>query len=79
MAGLPNITGQILHGVTDGYSNVNNGFIGVSLYDANNRAQGKLPFRAENWSFNASRSNPIYGKSNTVTPLSLSAKIVLKY
>ena len=29
--------------------------------------------------FNASSSNPLYGNSSTVTPLSLAAKIVLKY
>lgn len=29
--------------------------------------------------FNASLSNPIYDNSDTVTPLSLSTKIVLKY
>ena len=67
-AGLPNITGTIHQGVTDGYINVDNGFIGASLYNLNNRASGGLPFRVENWSFDASRSSSIYGNSTTVQP-----------
>ena len=67
-AGLPNITGQIGHGVTDGYGNTDNGFITASLYSANNRAQGGAGFRVEDWSFDASRSSSIYGNSTTVQP-----------
>lgn len=71
-AGLPNITGTIFHGVTDGYTNVDNGFIGASLYSSNNRASGSLPFRVENWSFDASHSSALYGNSNTVQPQTIS-------
>ena len=31
------------------------------------------------FNFNASRSSAIYGNSGTVTPLSLSTKLILKY
>ena len=31
------------------------------------------------FNFNASRSSSIYGNSSTVTPLSLSTKLILKY
>ena len=83
MAGLPNITGDIstAHGVChyDGFNTGTNSALVAS------NATGVLPDGIQNakglktLSFNASRSNPIYGKSSTVTPLSLSAKIVLKY
>lgn len=43
----------------------------------NNTADGTSGAAVVN--FNASSSNPIYGKSTTVTPLSLSAILIIKY
>ena len=73
-AGLPNITGYIeisKHGGTNTWWNWSG-----ALYSSNNgirhAGNGQLDNTKDNWNsaldFNASRSNPIYGKSSTVQP-----------
>ena len=77
VAGLPNITGS-----TRLYSypaeEVDTGALyredGAGYVD-NSIGQGKF-YRVN---FDASLSNPIYGNSDTVTPLSLSTKFFIKY
>lgn len=83
MAGLPNITGDI--STAEGVCHYGGFNTGTNSALVASNATEILPTGIQHalglktLSFNASRSNPIYGKSNTVTPLSLSAKIVLKY
>lgn len=81
MAGLPNITGSL---DVNADRNIFNGGQYGAFYRNGSGGRKWAAFESTAISlgdihFDASRSNPIYGKSNTVTPLSLSAKIVLKY
>lgn len=76
---IPNITGIICHGVTDGYINGNNGFISITLYSHNNRAQGGAGFRVENWNFDASRASNRYGNYTEVNPLYNSVLMLIRY
>lgn len=83
MAGLPNITGYI--STAEGVCHYNGFNTGANSALEVSHATEILPTGIQHakglktLSLNASRSNPVYGKSSTVTPLSLSAKIVLKY
>lgn len=70
---------MIWHGVSDGYNNSNNGFISVTLYSHNNRAQGAAGFRVENWDFNASLASNRYGGYTEVNPLYNSVLMLIHY
>ena len=76
---MPNITGAFNYGQIDGGA----GFSASGAFTAarlnTGTGYGNNKFGCPQISFNASRSNPIYGKSNTVTPLSLSILPILKY
>ena len=88
-AGLPNITGKWwtqwnnqvkgFHGLTaegafyNSYSETSSRPGRITAEDSSNAGTKGYPW------FDASRSNPIYGNSDTVTPLSLSAKFFIKY
>ena len=80
-AGLPNITGGFRpHGgnllsVTDLSGAFSARPNGVSVTGIS----GRTGTGNTGANFNASKSNSIYGNSDTVTPLSLTTKIVLKY
>lgn len=78
MAGIPDIAGQF-QTVTNG--GVNGGCYLVKDYDTDYFDSGD----GGGWGgrmtlgFQASRSNSLYGKSKTVTPLSLSCKFIICY
>lgn len=76
-AGLPNITGRWEH--SSGYASytVNNGAITKSSsYNPATGAGGG--WENESISFDASRSNSIYGKSNTVQPPAVKMLLIIK-
>ena len=76
-AGLPNITGTFTaYGVEYGYSDVTGAFSkssGGSNYSGHSASGKILP----KFSFSASNSNAIYGKSDTVTPKNYPANIFI--
>lgn len=83
MAGLPNITGNIGRDSTISMyaTSATNGAFKVKdagSYKGINGSTNLSNFGV-NASFDASRSNPIYGSSVTVTPLSKSTLYILKY
>ena len=70
-AGLPNITGTANGGVLSMVTPSSDGAFGGKYYDTNNRHGGGTNgdwFSIYNRTFDASRSNPIYGASDTVQP-----------
>lgn len=74
IAGLPNITGST-SGARNGGENVTGAFYttgSVSTYGGGRYHMGIV-------AFDASRSSTIYGKSNTVTPLSKKCLFLIKY
>ena len=79
VAGLPNITGGFECYNYNAYAAYGVLYL-EELYNDNsgNWANGNRCKYFRN-GFNASIASNIYGSSNTVTPLSLSCKIVLKY
>lgn len=78
-AGLPNITGKIEN--IAGYSGLQ--AYGLIIMDASNFTQNIVNGGANvggiNLNIDASRNSAIYGASSTVTPLSLSCMIIVKY
>lgn len=78
-AGLPNITGRIEN--IAGYSGLR--AYGLIIMDASsfihNIANGGTNFGGINLNIDARRNSAIYGASSTVTPLSLSCMIIVKY
>ena len=80
-AGLPNITGRVggfIEAYTEWFTE------GCFSGPENGGSVGSLVGGAQDLfigthGFSASRSNSIYGSSSTVTPLSLSTKLILKY
>ena len=59
---------------------LNNGVFADKLEVTEQKRGGNtLTLGGNNVSFNASRSNSIYGKSTTITPLSLSCSYYIKY
>lgn len=86
-AGLPNITGKIDASRTDanaeafgetGPHDITGAFGGIYGYQsALPDASGGIMLRG--FDFDASRSNPIYGRSNTVQPPSQTVHICIKY
>ena len=79
MAGLPNITGEIVNSA--GYSGLQ--AYGLIIMVANsfiqNIVNGGTNFGGVNLNIDASRNSAIYGASSTVTLLSLSTKFFIKY
>jgi hypothetical protein len=72
-AGLPNITGQFSSAIRDGMSSVNLQDVSGAFGTRNPYSQQKgADYTTINWTyglnFDASRSNSIYGNSNTVQP-----------
>ena len=70
-AGLPNITGTANGGVLSMVTPSSDGAFGGKYYDTNTRHGGGDRgdwFSTYNRTFDASKSNPIYGASNTVQP-----------
>ena len=70
-AGLPNIKGTANGGVLSMVTPSSDGAFGGKYYDTNNRHGGGTNgdwFSIYNRTFDASRSNPIYGASDTVQP-----------
>ena len=74
VAGLPNILGS--GGNTD-----KNNFSGAIYGDSSksNGFDGFLNSKGAHIYFDASKSNDLYGKSSTVTPLSRKCKYFIKY
>ncbi|WP_440441922.1 tail fiber protein [Phascolarctobacterium succinatutens] len=83
-AGLPNI--EAFYDDNIGYANADKaGWHGAvylgNLADSNittDRVSDGLEY-CHTWKFDASKSNPVYGKSNTVQPAALSCKFCIKY
>ena len=76
MAGLPSITGESSNsvGISAGSNGaLKAGAVGYSTFYAN-KSYNFVALK-----FDASWSNSIYGKSDTVTPLSLSNIFLMKY
>ena len=76
-AGLPNIIGK-----TDKIWKLDSGNVetGAIKTDATGKVKGAGGTNnSYNLTFDAHRSSTIYGNSSTVTPLSLSTKLILKY
>ena len=70
-AGLPNITGTANGGVLSMVNPSSDGAFGGKYYDTSSRHGGGDRgdwFSTYNRTFDASKSNPIYGASNTVQP-----------
>lgn len=80
-AGLPNITGGFRpHGGNDlSVKDLSGAFSARPNGSAVIAIMGTTGTGNTGADFNASFSNPIYNNSGTVTPLSLTVKIVLKY
>ena len=83
-AGLPNIKGSL--SVNNGFGDCFNRFhlktgcfYELSTFKSAAAVKSNVGITANNLGFDASRSSSIYGNHETVTPLSLSCKIVLKY
>lgn len=76
-AGLPNIKGEWNH--SSGYNSYtkNNGAIKSSSSSSPTTGIG-AGWQNENISFDASRSNSIYGKSNTVQPPAVKMLLIIK-
>ena len=83
-AGLPNITGQIDTGTNSAlfYAKSTSGaFVNLGSTNLDYGASGTVDTndRAARVQFNASRSNGLYGDSNTVQPKSLTVRAIIKY
>ena len=70
-AGLPNITGRVGNATTSGY-------VSGAFYSTSGNSYGWYGEDGYNQYFDASRSNPIYGKSDTVQPKSVTVKYIIK-
>lgn len=71
-AGLPNITGSVVNGGADDEGPLSGSSAGSGCFSVSktgkNGASGSASAGGYNFAFNASNSNPIYGKSTTVQP-----------
>lgn len=78
--GLPNITGSTSFDSVAGPI-VKTSITSGAIYKGTARSStlSRYNVAGSDLAFDASRSNPVYGSSSMVTPLSLSCKIVLKY
>lgn len=77
-AGLPNITGKYGGNTSEGFSPSPVGVFGGTVYTSGGRAAGSGGGEI-NVNFDASKSNSVYGASNTVQPKSLTAQYLIKY
>ena len=79
MAGLPNITGKTYNLCSA--SDYEEGALsnGIVYTDSGYAGSTSTKNRLRDIILDASRSNPIYGKSTTVTPTSQSTLYVMKY
>jgi microcystin-dependent protein len=80
-AGLPNIEGEIWNGLTTGFTGMAAPHQSGALY-AGNSARGSVSTNSNTgWgiAIDASRSNSIYGNSDTVQPKSLTTRFIIKY
>ena len=78
-AGLPNITGTA-NSIITGNNASGSGVFKYSANTANVNQAGSVDwFDCYHISIDASRSSAVYGKSGTVTPLSLSTNYFIKY
>ena len=82
-AGLPNITGSAGAITNWGYVN-DSGTLGAFYFGGNSTEYMKVDWdgsmqtrRPYDWNFDASRSNPIYGNSNTVQPPAVTMKYAI--
>ena len=78
-AGLPNITGTFGYGQIDGGAKFNASGAFTATKKDTNTGFGDGKFDCPQISFNASRSNSIYGNSSTVSPLSESVVFCISY
>lgn len=86
-AGLPNITGRISTGGEYGFDAIwnvdNRGAFNTSTATQNGwsaaTAQNSIASKSSQALFDASLSNPIYGKSDTVQPPALTMRYIIKY
>ena len=88
MAGLPNIGGALGNIYKRNTEAMYSGFVTYTGVFTINTRTAKVGYFTNTTNgtggaavvnFNASSSNSIYGKSTTVTPLSLSAILIIKY
>lgn len=86
-AGLPNIIGTTKAAYGENNKTTNVGALQTEIYtigsasgrqDGGNSADGE-PIQSAILTFNASKSNTIYGQSNTVQPSALTCKFCIKY
>lgn len=78
--GLPNITGTWFTCGLDNAMGQSTGAFSPATWGGNGyNAHGYKAGAVDYINFNASHSSAIYGNSSTVTPLSLSTKLILKY
>lgn len=77
-AGLPNITGAIQNNFTYFSSETEGAFYSYASVTAGNLAPGEGVLYNYN-KFDASKSNPIYGNSNTVQPAAIRLIAQIKY
>ena len=76
-AGLPNITGTF-QGSSGFYHSFSNGAFTLTRSDYDDAYMGTGKWRHPIFSFNASNSNPIYGKSTTVQPPAVTVRWLIK-
>lgn len=67
-AGLPTITGSIVFSGTDGWGSSSGAFSNTGATGAGQYHHGGIGNAQQTFNFDASRSNSIYGKSDTVQP-----------
>lgn len=79
-AGLPNITGAINSGTAAfEYPSASGAFSTGGLDRKGSNIRGAENVYSPNFAFNASRSNSIYGRSNTVQPAAIQLIPIIKY
>ena len=79
-AGLPNITGYFANGYRGVFSIFGGAFSITSAWVKFKDWGGEgSAWNYDGADFNASRASVVYGNSSTVTPLSLSSILVIKY
>lgn len=77
-AGLPNIEGDIIDNAARNVNNLAAGSFSASNSSTFNTATGTNVYKFVNVNFDASRSNPIYGNSDTVQPPALTTRYIIK-
>ena len=78
-AGLPNIKGDIDYDHSGNYSYQNNGCVSTGKYQSQTGAAGNSANLYRGIVIDASKSNPIYGASDTVQPPAISLIAQIKY